>query len=108
MIDLSQWAEFGVLAIVIGALFCVIIAGFNMFMRFIKDLQQNFKEMTIESRKQHANDVKVMDERHREERGEWAKEADRRDLRYADTTKDFTQSMRELTTVIRELKVRQK
>ena len=96
MIEVSQWVEYGVLATVIGALFCVIAIGFKMFINLIAKIHDNFKEITKENKKQHSEDLKNMQVQHREERSQWSLESDKRDQRYEASMKEFSQAIRDL------------
>ena len=96
MIDLSQWAEFGILGLVIGALLMVMIIGFKLFMNHLVDSHENFKEVIIENKKQHSEDLKMLADQHREERAQWGVESDKRDLRYEASMKEFSRAIENL------------
>lgn len=96
MIDISQWAEFGILGIIIGALFLVIIVGFKIFMKHFENSHENFKEITIELKKQHSSDMKMITEQHKEERMQWGIESNKRDQRYEASFKEFSRAIESL------------
>ena len=96
MIDISQWAEFGILAVIISVLFTVIITGFKIFINFIEKLHENFKEMTSETKKQHTDNIRMLTQQHREERIQWGIESGKRDQRYEASMKEFSQAIRDL------------
>ena len=96
MIDISQWAEFGILGLIIGALFIVIIVGFKIFMKHFENSHENFKDVTIELKKQHSEDLKMLTEQHREERTQWSIESDKRDQRYEASFREFSRAIENL------------
>lgn len=96
MNNIAQWAEFGVLGLVIASLFGVVIIGFKLFMTFIQKQHDNHRELFIQHKKQQSQDLRYLHDQHREERAEWYKEEEKRTLRYE-------ASFRELSGVIKEL-----
>lgn len=96
MIELPQWAEFGILGLIIGALFLVIIVGFKIFMEHLESSREDFKEITIELKKQHSEDLKMLVDQHQEERTRFGIESDKRDQRYEASFKEFSRAIESL------------
>lgn len=94
--DLTQWAEFGILALIIGALLSTIFVGFKTFLTFIGTIHQNFKEIVSENKKQHSEDLKMITTQHREERQRWIEEAKLREEKYVSSIHEFSQAIRDL------------
>ena len=93
MIDINQFAEFGILGIIIGVLFTVMILGFKIFMRHLENTHDKFKDITIELKKEHSEDLKMMTSQHKEERTLWGIESDKRDQRYEASFKEFSRAI---------------
>lgn len=82
MLDIEKWGEFGVLAVVIGALFFFMSAGFKIFMTYI-DKQNNSHKSWIQS----------MHAKHESERKDWYFEEERRSLRMESALKQLADSV---------------
>lgn len=95
--SISNWSDYGILGLVIGALFCVIVIGFKLFMSFIEKQHLEYTNMLSENKKQTSEDFKFLHQQQKEERAEWSRESERREAR-------SNESMRELTSAINQLK----
>lgn len=94
--SLSNWADYGVLGLVIGALFCVIIIGFRIFMNMLEKQHQAYNEMIVENKKQTSEDFKYLHSQHQAERAEWVRESERREQRSIEAVKEMTHAISQL------------
>lgn len=76
--NVDTWAEFGVQAVVIGALFTVLAMGFQIFMKTINAQHEQSRELVKYLRDSHAKEIKEQMDQHRVERAQWMASEEKR------------------------------